>query len=266
MQVDAGRPPDEVYGDFKTSINQILYSCNEDNSSLDRSSLSSNSSDDIEINDFSNRQKMETTANKYRRLDSATSYREYKILEEAVIEQARQGSIYMIDDAFNIDRAATKIQSAYRGHKVRTEMKKKYEKSEKQSRSNDTSFENLKDTDKLSTTAPAVANQSIIDPSTESKYKDTVKHKSTINTSDENVEEAAVKIQAVYKGYIVRSKSRDRRIDRPVSGLESSNIDINNEEENRAAIKIQSLYRGHLTRRKLASTSGKEQETHTSEY
>ena len=63
----------------------------------------------------------------------------------------------------------------------------------------------------------------------------------------------------------MRSKSRDYRIDRPVSGLEIPNTDINNEEANRAAIKIQSLYRGHLTRRKLASTSGKEQETHTSE-
>ena len=217
------------------------------------------------MNDFSNRQKMETTANKYRRLDSATSYREYKILEEAVIEQARQGSIYMIDDAFNIDRAATKIQSVYRGHRARTEMKKKYKESEKQSRANDMSFENLKGTDKSSATAPVVANHSTMDPNTEQKYKDATRHESITNTSDEDEEEAAVKIQAVYKGYIVRSKSRDRRIDRPVSGLESPNIDINNEEANRAAIKIQSLYRGHLTRRKLASTSGKEQETHTSE-
>ena len=208
---------------------------------------------------------METTANKYRRLDSATSYREYRILEEAVIEQARQGSIYMIDDAFNIDRAATKIQSAYRGHRVRTEMKKKYEKGEKQSLSNDVSFQNLKGTDKSSITVPAVANHSTIDPSTEPKYKDAAKHKSTMNTNDEDEEEAAVKIQAVYKGYIVRSKGGDRRIDRPVSGLECPNKEINNEEASRAAIKIQSLYRGHLTRRKLATTSGKEQETHTPE-
>ena len=202
---------------------------------------------------------METTANKYRRLDSATSYREYKILEEAVIEQARQGSIYMIDDAFNIDRAATKIQSAYRGHRIRTEMKKKYEQSEKRSRSNDTSLKNLKGTDKSLATEPVEANHSTTDLSTEPKYKDATRHKCTTNTSDKDEEEAAVRIQAVYKGYIVRSKSRDRH----VSGVESPNIDINNEEANRAAIKIQSMYRGHLTRRKLASTSGKEQETHT---
>ena len=208
---------------------------------------------------------METTANKYRRLDSATSYREYKILEEAVIEQARQGSIYMIDDAINIDRAATKIQSAYRGHKVRTEMKKKCEEGKKQSHSNDMSFENMKGTDKSSTTAPIVANHSAIDPNTVSKYKDTAKTESTRNTSDEDEAEAAVKIQAVYTGYIVRSKNRDPQIDRHVSGLEGTTIDINYEEANRAATKIQSMYRGHLTRRKLASTSGKEPEMHHSQ-
>ena len=200
---------------------------------------------------------METTANKYRRLDSATSYREYKILEEAVIEQARQGSIYMIDDAINIDRAATKIQSAYRGHKVRTEMKKKYEESEKQSHSNNISFENMKGTDQSSTTAPTVANQSAIDPNTESKYKDTAKHKSSRNASDKDEAETAVEIQSVCKGYIVRSKSGDPYIDRHVSRLEGTNIDINREEANRAATKIQSMYRRHLTRRKLAFTSGK---------
>ena len=137
----------------------------------------------------------------------------------------------------------------------------KYEQSEKQFRSNDTSLKNLKGTDKSLATEPVEANHSTTDLSTEPKYKDATRHKCTTNTSDKDEEEAAVRIQAVYKGYIVRSKSRDRH----VSGVESPNIDIDNEEANRAAIKIQSVYRGHLTRRRLASTSGKEQEVHTSE-
>ena len=143
-------------------------------------------------------------------------------------------------------------------------MKKKYEESQKQSHSYDMPFENMHETDKSSTTAPVVANHSAIDPNTVSKYKDTAKNESTRNTSDEDEVEAAVKIQAVYTGYIERSKGRDPHIDRHISELEGTNIDINYEEANRAATKIQSMYRGHLTRRKLASTSGKEPEMHQS--
>ena len=253
FQIDAGRPPDEVYSDFKSSVDQIVSKSGKDFDNIVGSLSSDEDSDDIITNDNVGANGDQTTADKYRRLDSARSYREYKVMEEAVIEEARQHND-IDEDSQNIDIAATKIQAAYRGHRVRAKMKE----DSKQPINN-----NGKEIEVSNEEADAAAVK------IQAAYRGHAARKNGKNEpnpdyatdtltfiDNEETQKAATKIQAAYRGHLVRSKNK--------SNLESSskisNVDnlVNDEHEqeeaeNLAATKIQAAFRGHKVRSKNQS-------------
>ena len=141
-----------------------------------------NDSDEVAIDDNVNDpdeagHSLKPNAERYRQLNSATSYREYKRIEQAIIEGDRQQKQVQGEDVDNLkdsdfDRAATKIQAAYRGYSIRS----KYNLNKKQS----------KQEMPPSLLMPLAVNE------------------------DKEAHRAAIKIQAAYRGHIVRSTTIPR--------------------------------------------------------
>ena len=143
----------------------------------------------------------------------------------------------------NLDKAATKIQSTFRGHRARQEIRK----------GNAASEENN-----------AEKTQGVVDGFGGKQYG-----------SEDHA--AAVQIQAGCRGYITRKelKMRDEarkglkqssersnldRIDEEVPKANEGNEELeSNEEVEAAAIKIQSAFRGHRTREAVLSKKEKEE-------
>ena len=208
-----------MYSDFKTATKEILLRSKK---SLNHSAESFSSYDESDESDI-NENGYQSTADKYRRLDSARSYREYKMMEEAIIEEAKQQTAIGGED-IDIDHAATKIQSVYRGHKVRSKLQKEMEKENDQNIANHLSPEFDEAAHQAATKIQATfrghlvrssnkfgANQQAEATNEDAKiYNQT----DTAEQSETNLKEvygeldahhAAARIQAMYRGHRVRS-------------------------------------------------------------
>ncbi|XP_018336816.1 neuromodulin-like isoform X2 [Agrilus planipennis] len=125
----------------------------------------------------------------------------------------------------NPEEAATKIQAAFRGHKTRKTMKQastKPEKSENPSKN------------------------------TTGQHQENV----DIDLNEEGLEEAATKIQASFRGHLVRKQmDKDEKQEGKGDSKNSDNtqeevdIDLTDPDLNDAAMKIQASFRGHMARK-----------------
>lgn len=156
----------------------------------------------------------------------------------------------------SLDKAATKIQSTFRGHRARQEIRK----------GNAASEEN-----------EAEKTQGVVDGFGGKQYG-SEEHAAAVQIQAgcrgyitrkelKMRDEAAIKIQAGYRGYAVRKglkQSSERsnldRIDEEVPKANEGNEELErNEEVEAAAIKIQSAFRGHRTREAVLSKKEKEE-------
>ena len=156
----------------------------------------------------------------------------------------------------SLDKAATKIQSTFRGHRARQEIRK----------GNAASEEN-----------EAEKTQGVVD-GFDGKQYGSEEHAAAVQIQAgcrgyitrkelKMRDDAAIKIQAGYRGYAVRKglkegpeRSNLDRIDEEVPKANKGNEDVErNEEVEAAAIKIQSAFRGHRTREAVLSKKEKEE-------
>ncbi|KAL5289523.1 igl family protein [Megaselia abdita] len=152
-----------------------------------------------------------------------------EIPRDVEIAQEDQFSFEMDEDE---EKAATKIQAVFRGHKIRKTqkiMKKQVMKTE--------------------TTTPA-------NDSTEDEREPTKEElEAEFNPNDKELCSAATKIQASFRGHMQRklqtpSSPDDVDIDEITKKVaEELDIDLTDPELNKAATKIQASFRGHKTRR-----------------
>ncbi|XP_055318427.1 uncharacterized protein LOC129576779 [Sitodiplosis mosellana] len=128
------------------------------------------------------------------------------------------------------DKAATRIQALYRGHKVRASMKQ----GDSSANSNNT---------KSATSATAES-----DASNEPTQEEL---KAEFREDDKELCDAAVRIQAAFRGHLARKTGGDdkdlQEITKKVA--EELDIDLNDPELNKAATKIQASFRGHKVRK-----------------
>ena len=156
----------------------------------------------------------------------------------------------------SLDKAATKIQSTFRGHRARQEIRK----------GNAASEEN-----------DAEKTQGVVDGFGGKQYG-SEEHAAAVQIQAgcrgyitrkelKMRDEAAIKIQAGYRGYAVRKglkegsvRSNLDRVDEEVPKANEDNEELeSNEEVEAAAIKIQSAFRGHRTREAVLSKKEKEE-------
>jgi hypothetical protein len=181
-----------------------------------------------------------------------------KISEEEVAAEKEEIDIDMNDP--EVEQAATKIQASFKGHQTRKEMKQKKEDSSKgtDGEAPETT------TDELETSPKEAVKEEEID----------------IDLKDPEVEQAATKIQASYKGHQTRKEmkqkkeestlgskcevleSKDEQADSPKEASNPENakkgekeevidIDLNDPDVEMAATKIQAGFKGHQTRKDL---------------
>ena len=249
-----------MYSEYKTAIHQILLRSKKGIASPDESLSSSDEPNAIGAKDHGEQNGQETTADKYKRLDSARSYREYKLMEEAVIEEARQPK-GIVEDGNNIDLAATKIQAAYRGHKVRSEMNTHLNKENEENLENKLTSNDNNEAD-LAATAIQAAYRGHLVRSTNKIDSEPLEQENDENPPNykdsEEANQAATKIQAAYKGHFVRSNNKIKQENMVQTNNESSSTHGLSEEADEAATKIQSAYKGYNVRSK--NTSKKNQD------
>merc|ERR1712037_838655 len=154
----------------------------------------------------------------------------------------------------DVQMAATKIQAGFKGHKTRKEMKEKTKEVEAQKEDKvdiEKKMENEEDKSKKEEDAE------IID----------------IDLTDPDVEAAATKIQAGFKGHKTRkemkskneeeAKEEERPTEEEKEAKEEEeviDIDLTDPDVEAAATKIQAGFKGHKTRKEMKSKSEKETE------
>ena len=165
-------------------------------------------------------------------------------MEEAVIEEARQHND-IDDDTQNIDIAATKIQAAYRGHRVRAKMKEDSEEEKNENKESVIINEEVK----AAATSVSNINENDGNPTKESDVL-------TVG-DDEEAQRAATMIQAAYRGHRVRSQNKANFGEKDVKSDDNTknDNDLGQEDiENKAATRIQAAYRGHNVRSRTQTT------------
>lgn len=83
-----------------------------------------------------------------------------------------------------------------------------------------------------------------------------------IDLNDPDVEQAALKIQAGFKGYQARKEVKDKMSNNEakeegVKEEEEVDIDLNDPEVEKAATKIQAGFKGYKTRKEMQKEEGK---------
>ena len=165
-------------------------------------------------------------------------------MEEAVIEEAKQHND-IDDDTQNIDIAATKIQAAYRGHRVRAKMKEESKIEKDENKESATSNEEAK---VAATNVSRTNSEETDDNPNKERDSDVL----TVVDDDES-QRAATMIQAAYRGHRVRSKNKsnfEEQNPKSDDNIKNDNGPGQEDMENQAATKIQAAYRGHNVRSK----------------
>ena len=194
----------------------------------------------------------ETTADKYKRLDSAKSYREYKLMEEAVIEEARQQK-EIAEDGNNIDLAATKIQTAYRGYKVRSEMNKNLNKGKDENIENGVPSNDKDETNQAETSMQAAYRGNLVRLTNKADSEMLEQENSELLATyykSEEADQLATKKQVPYKGHFVLSSSNLGPESHAQRNSECSPTHHHNTNADEAATKIQAAYRRYNIRSK----------------
>ncbi|XP_076112228.1 uncharacterized protein LOC143080326 isoform X3 [Mytilus galloprovincialis] len=146
------------------------------------------------------------------------------VKSETKVDQSKQSETEEVDIDLNdpeVEKAATKIQAGFRGHKTRKEM--------------------LSKTDVQTTQEK--------EPSKEEEEVD-------IDLNDPEVEKAAIKIQAGFKGFQTRKEMQSKseeKVPEKKEEEEEVDIDLNDPDVEKAAIKIQAGFKGFQTRKEMQS-------------
>ncbi|VDI75234.1 Hypothetical predicted protein [Mytilus galloprovincialis] len=144
--------------------------------------------------------------------------------------------------------AALKIQTEFRRH----DAVKKFEvmKEEEAALTIQSSFRGHQDREKVK---QMIVEKDPAQPKAEEEEVD-------IDLTDPDVEHAAIKIQAGFKGYKAR-KDVQTKEKQPETKEEEVDIDLNDPEVEKAATKIQAGFRGHQTRKEMQSKTDVKSET-----
>ena len=132
----------------------------------------------------------------------------------------------------DVEAAATKIQAGFKGHKTRRDMKKS----------------------QMSTVTEKDKEQD--EPAKDKSEKDETKEEEIdIDLNDPEVEAAATKIQAGFKGHKTRKEMKEKEAAEVTTSAaeddEVIDIDLNDPEVEAAATKIQAGFKGHKTRKEM---------------
>ena len=156
----------------------------------------------------------------------------------------------------SLDKAATKIQSTFRGHRARQEIRK----------GNAASEEN--EAEKTQGVVDGFGGKQYGSEEDAAAVQIQAGCRGYITRKELKMrDEAAIKIQAGYRGYAVRKglkegseRSNLDRVDEEVPKANEGNEELeSNEEVEAAAVKIQSAFRGHRTRETVLSKKEKEE-------
>lgn len=178
-----------------------------------------------------------------------------EINEEATEAEADNGT-----DLDQMEKAATKIQSGYRGMKTRRDLKNRL--GDKEDPQDDEDLEKTPSEEDLNQLKPSnELEQGEIDAGASAELVDHPHDEATeMDLNDPDLENAATKIQAGFRGMQVRKDPRFHTKTNPQEGIDLNTNDI---ELKGAATKIQAGFRGMQTRRNLksrAQTESKEAE------
>ena len=180
-------------------------------------------------------------------VDSGMLEPEVKSTATNIIEDQPPGEEIDIDlNDPEVEAAATKIQAGFKGHKTRKEMNQRKENVDIE--------EAEPDKPKVTPLLETEANEEEID----------------IDLNDPEVEAAATKIQAGFKGHKTRKEMNERKAQTGIEGRkedeteitvspkeeikqgeEEIDIDLNDPEVEAAATKIQAGFKGHKTRKEM---------------
>ncbi|XP_063441379.1 uncharacterized protein LOC134721963 isoform X5 [Mytilus trossulus] len=153
------------------------------------------------------------------------------VKSETKVDQSKQSETEEVDIDLNdpeVEKAATKIQAGFRGHKTRKEMSSKTD----------------------------VQTNQETEPKKEEEEVD-------IDLNDPEVEKAAIKIQAGFKGFQTRKEMQSKKSDTEVKTEQKTeakkeekqeeevDIDLEDPATADAALKIQAGFRGYKTRKEL---------------
>ncbi|XP_055857183.1 uncharacterized protein LOC129920051 [Episyrphus balteatus] len=152
-----------------------------------------------------------------------------------------------VNDDDDEEKAATKIQAAFRGHKVRATMKK----------SDDTSAAAAAASTNKNT--PAADGNSKAEATAAAAEAEPTKEEleAEFDPNDKDLCNAALKIQATFRGHLSRKlvgnkEAEDIDIQEITKKVaEELDIDLSDPELNKAATKIQASFRGHKSRKDI---------------
>ena len=202
---------------------------------------------------------------------------------EAAKTTAEEDEVIDIDlNDPEVEAAATKIQAGFKGHKTRKEMKEakssqaEDEKEEKANEEADGEIDIDLDDPEVEAAATKIqagfkghkARKQVKEMQSEKKEGDDEEKKEAneeskeeeidIDLTDPEVEAAATKIQAGFKGHKARKEVSQMKTDRdetgqPDDGVEDViDIDLNDPEVEAAATKIQAGFKGHKARKEVS--------------
>ena len=171
-----------------------------------------------------------------------------------------------------VGNAAVKIQASFRGHQTRKGMKNKEEKVQEETPPEEEIDIDLNDPEvgnaavKIQAgfrghqTRKAMKNKDTeeIDGATEELKQE--EEEIDIDLNDPEVGNAAVKIQASFRGHQTRKgmKNKEEKVEEVPPPEEEIDIDLNDPEVGNAAVKIQAGFRGHQTRKAMKNEGNKE--------